>query len=82
MSAGLLFGDGTDNTTIRDITTTENTEDDDTVDGDYSVKSDFTEISLTDTVADTDNNEFEIMKNPQQANYYTPIQDDGTSNNE
>ena len=40
---------------LIDITTTESTdEDDDASDGGYSVESDFTEISLTATMADAD----------------------------
>ena len=82
MCSRLISGDGTDKTTIEDITTTENTEDDVASDGDYSVKSDFIEISLTGTMIDADNDEIEIVGDPQQTNYYAPIQDDHTSNNE
>ena len=52
MCTGLTFGDVTSKTTIRVITTTENSDNDGASDGDYSVESDFTEIFLTDTLVD------------------------------
>ena len=64
MCTELTFGDGTGKTTIRDITTKENTDDNDTSDGNYSVESDFTEISLTDIMVDADNDKFAIVENP------------------
>ena len=81
MSTGLTFGDGTGKPTIGGITTTENTKNDDASDGDYSVENDFTEISLTDTMVDADNNEFTFVEYPQDTNYYAPIQDNDTSSN-
>ena len=48
------------------------------MDGDYSTESDFTTISLTDTIVDADGDEFEMVNNAQQTNYYSPIQDDNT----
>ena len=80
MSTGLTFSDGTSKTTISDITTTKNSNDD-TSNGNYSVESDFTDISLTDTMTDANNDEFTIADNPQDTNYYAPIQDNDTSSN-
>ena len=57
MNSGLTFGDGIGKTTINDITTTENTEDDDTSIDNYSVESDFTEVSISDTMVDDDDDE-------------------------
>ena len=63
---------------ISDITTTENTEDDNASDGDYSVETDATEILITDTIVNADNDEITI--DPEVTNYYTPIQDGEISN--
>ena len=56
-----------------------NTEDDDASNDDYSVESDFTKISITDTMINADNDEITI--DIRDTNYYTPIQDEEISNN-
>ena len=79
MKSGLTFGDGMGKTTINDITTTKNTEDDDASNDNYFVESDFTEILITDTMVNAD--DAEITTDPQDTNYYPPIQDEEISNN-
>ena len=62
---------------VSTITTTKNTENYDASDGDYSVESDFTEILITDTMVDTDDDEMTI--DLEDTNYCTPIKDDEIS---
>ena len=78
MNSELTFGDDMGKAAISDITTTENTEDDNASDGDYSVETDATEILITDTIVNADNSEITI--DPEVTNYYTPIQDGEISN--
>ena len=50
MSNGLIFGDRTGNTTSNDLDLTHNVEDSDGSDDDYSIKRDFGNTSLPDTI--------------------------------
>ena len=79
MNSGLTCDDGMGKTTINDITTTENTEDDDASSDNYSIESDFTVILITDSMVNADDDEITI--DPQDTNYYKPIQDEEISNN-
>ena len=57
MCTGFIFGDRTGNTTILDLATTSNTDDNDASDGDYFIESDFKDISLPDTIVEDNNDE-------------------------
>ena len=74
MNSGITFGGGMGKTTISDITTTKNTEEAYASDDNYYIESDFTEVSLTNTMVNADDDE--ITADSQDTNYYTPIQDE------
>ena len=70
MSNGLIFGDRAWNTTILDLNLTSNTEDNDASDDDFSIESDFEDISLPDTIVKDNDDELQDIA---PDNYYDAI---------
>ena len=74
---GLQFGDSRNDTTISDLSTDENQEDDDASDGDYTDTESLGDISLR---ADSED-DGTIEEDPAPANYYQPL-DNGSDSDD
>ena len=81
--AGLIFADRNNHTTIHDLATINNEDDDDATDGNYSEESSVGDVSLDDDTTSVQGEEpLEVQVAGAGDNYYAPIEDDSEDDSE